>query len=236
MMIPAIYKGLYGILNSSYLRRKPIESSSLYLIDSLIDGLLDLPPSTTSLASLPSPSLISRRPLARMSAQTASFSCYEVDLILGPTPEEATAIVGLLAAYAAHPLGGGQSLPERARRCLVEELRRRAAMSHVFLALEGDGTAVGLCICFEGFSTFACAGLLNVHDVFVEERCRGRGVAPLLLETAERTARSLGMCKLTLEVLANNEPAKRAYRRSGFQNYRLSEEHGEAEFWHKPLV
>ena len=171
-----------------------------------------------------------------MSERGGAVRCYEVDLLRGPTDDEAAAIVRLLDAYASHPLGGQEPLPEHTRSRLVPELRSRAACSHVFLAVdERAGEFVGLVICFEGFSTFACRPLLNVHDVFVDERYRGMGVAAMLLQAAERTARALGMCKLTLKVLSGNEAAKRAYRKFGFEAYRLSEEHGAAEFWQKPL-
>ena len=162
--------------------------------------------------------------------------CHEVDLLSGPTEAEAAAIVRLLDAYARHPLGGAEPLPELTKSRLVAELRGRASWTHVFLATEeGTGESVGLCICFEGFSTFACRPLLNVHDVFVDERYRGLGVASMLLQAAEQPARVLGMCKLTLEVLSGNESAKRAYRKCGFDSYRLTEEHGAAEFWQKFL-
>ena len=40
--------------------------------------------------------------------------------------------------------------------------------------LWGPGVAVGLVNCIEGFSTFACRPLVNVHDVVVRESHRGR--------------------------------------------------------------
>ena len=168
----------------------------------------------------------------------AAVRCFEVDLVGGPSEAEAAAVVRLLAAYASHPLGGAEPLSPTASSRLVAELRARAAWAHVFLAVDERGPApefVGLLTSFEGFSTFACRPLLNVHDVFVDERYRGLGLAAMLLRAAERTARALGMCKLTLEVLSGNEAAKRAYRKCGFQAYRLSDEFGTAEFWQKPI-
>ena len=44
------------------------------------------------------------------------------------------------------------------------------------LAFDGDAP-VGLVNCIEGFSTFACKPLVNVHDVAVLSSHRGRGIA-----------------------------------------------------------
>lgn len=56
----------------------------------------------------------------------------------------------------------------------------------------------------------------------------------MLLEI-ESFARSLGCCKLTLEVLSGNFAAKKAYANVGFEGYELDPESGYAEFWQKKL-
>jgi len=87
----------------------------------------------------------------------------------------------------------------------------------------------------EGFSTFACKPLLNVHDIAVLSGHRRQGVAAALLAAIEALARELGCCKLTLEVLSNNLPAQAAYRKVGFHSYRLDPKAGQAMFWQKKL-
>ena len=62
-------------------------------------------------------------------------------------------------------------------------------------------TPAGVAICFEGFSTFACKPLLNIHDFCVKAEFRRRGLAMAMLMHIEIFARSIGCCKLTLEVL-----------------------------------
>jgi ribosomal protein S18 acetylase RimI-like enzyme len=42
-----------------------------------------------------------------------------------------------------------------------------------------------------------------------------------LLEAVEGKARELGCCKLTLEVMDNNDHALRAYEAAGFSRYSL---------------
>lgn len=94
---------------------------------------------------------------------------------------------------------------------------------------------VGLAICFEGFSTFECRPLLNIHDLVVVPTARRKGVCSSLLFFLEAHARSLGCCKLTLEVLEGNHPARAAYSAMGFGSYQLDPEAGVALFWQKKL-
>lgn len=126
----------------------------------------------------------------------------------------ATAIVDLVDSYAREPQGGGKSLPEPVKRRMVDVIRSLPT-SFVMLAWEGD-VAVGGAICFQGFSTFAAAPLVNVHDLSVREGYRGRGIGTGLLEAVERHAARLGCCKVTLEVREANPQAEALYRRLGY--------------------
>ena len=96
-------------------------------------------------------------------------------------------------------------------------------------------TPVGLVLCFEGFSSFLCQPLLNIHDVVVDPRFRGQGVAQQLLQEVESIARQRGCCKLTLEVLSGNLAAQSAYKKFGFAAYELDPAMGQAMFWQKYL-
>ena len=97
------------------------------------------------------------------------------------------------------------------------------------------GEPVGLVNCFEGFSTFACRPLVNVHDVVVIAAVRGQGISQKMLAKVEEIARQRGCCKITLEVLEGNEAAKGAYRKLGFSDYQLDPQMGRALFWQKAL-
>ena len=50
-----------------------------------------------------------------------------------------------------------------------------------------------------------------------------------------QTTRELGCCKLTLEVMDNNDRALRAYEAAGFGRYSLQENGSAAIFLSKPL-
>jgi ribosomal protein S18 acetylase RimI-like enzyme len=145
----------------------------------------------------------------------------------------AEATVNLLNHYSRDEMGGGHDLPQFVQENLVGELLRRRA-AHVVLAYSGQ-TPVGLVILMEGFSTFACKPLLNIHDVVVLSGFRGQGIAQKLLLKSEEIAKSLGCCKLTLEVLEGNKPAQAAYKASGFAGYELDPQMGKALFWQKKI-
>lgn len=95
--------------------------------------------------------------------------------------------------------------------------------------------AVGLVNCIEGFSTFQCKPLVNVHDVAVLASHRGRGVARQMLLKAEDIARERGAVKMTLEVLSGNASALVLYQRLGYAGYQLDPAMGTAGFMQKWL-
>jgi GNAT superfamily N-acetyltransferase len=145
----------------------------------------------------------------------------------------AAALVDLLDAYACDPAGGGTPLEAAVRAGLPAAL---AARPQAFSVLAYDGPQpVGLINCIEGFSTFACQPLVNVHDVVVLASHRGRRVAQQMFTRVEQEARARGACKLTLEVLSGNESALRSYEREGFMNYQLDPAFGHAVFLQKKL-
>lgn len=148
-------------------------------------------------------------------------------------PADAAALVALLDAYASDPAGGGEPLSDFARANLVRELAARP-QAYSVLAFDGD-QPVGLVNCIEGFSSFACKPLVNVHDVAVLASHRGRGIAEQMLALAETIARERGAVKMTLEVLSGNVPAKKLYERMGFAGYQLDPAMGTAQFMQKPL-
>jgi ribosomal protein S18 acetylase RimI-like enzyme len=148
-------------------------------------------------------------------------------------PADASALVLLMDSYARDPMGGGKALPTEVKSCLAQSM---ALMPHAFTILAfADEKAAGLINCFEGFSTFACKPLLNIHDVIVLEEYRGLGISRLMLQAVETEAKERGCCKLTLEVLEGNTVAQQAYRSFGFDDYRLDPEKGRALFWQKEL-
>ena len=143
------------------------------------------------------------------------------------------AVVELIDAYAVDPMGNGKPLSAEVRRALIPGLQQHPT-TVIFLAYQG-GKAIGIAVCFLGFSTFAARPLINIHDLAVLPEYRGQGIGRRLLEEVERKARDLGCCKLTLEVQENNHRARRAYEAVGFAQAVYEEAAGGSLFLSKPL-
>jgi GNAT superfamily N-acetyltransferase len=148
-------------------------------------------------------------------------------------PKHGQDLVDMLEVYATDLMGGGQGLLPTTKANLFESLGRLGTC-HAILAYVDEEPA-GLLISFEGFSTFVCKPLLNLHDIVVSSPFRGRGISKMLMNRAEEIARELGCCKMTLEVLSGNKVAQSAYAAFGFEGYQLDAEQGTALFWQKKI-
>jgi ribosomal protein S18 acetylase RimI-like enzyme len=159
-----------------------------------------------------------------------SIRIVEADLKL---PEHREGVLAMVDAYSMDAMGSGKPLDRDVRRRLIPGLQRHPT-TLIFLAFEGK-QPVGVAVCFIGFSTFAAEPLVNIHDCLVLPAFRGKSVGRRLLEAVEGKARELGCCKLTLEVMDNNDRALRAYKGAGFVRYSLQKDAGTAIFLSKPL-
>jgi ribosomal protein S18 acetylase RimI-like enzyme len=148
-------------------------------------------------------------------------------------PRDADDVVALLDAYARDPMGGGEPLAEEVKVRLPGDL---AANPQAFSLLARlDDQAVGLANCFMGYSTFAAAPLVNIHDLAVLPGHRDAGIGKALMAAIEAEALKRGACKVTLEVLSGN-PARHLYERQGYGDYQLDPATGHALFWQKRLT
>ena len=146
----------------------------------------------------------------------------------------AEAVVTLLDAYANDPLGGGEPLPVFAKDNLISALKE---VPNAFSVLcYAEDKPVGLANCFQGFSTFACRPLINIHDLMVLPEARRNGASQALLMFVEQIARERRCCKATLEVLDGNDKARNAYEKYGFKDYALGDEYGSGRLMQKSLL
>ena len=172
-------------------------------------------------------------------------------------------LVDLLDGYAKDPLGGSEPLGQEVKEHLVNRLSK---LPHAFSFIayycnnnntnddDADEDAVvssssssheqeqelepaGLINCFEGFSTFAAKPLVNIHDVYVKNEFRKKGISQALLKAVDDEARLRGCCKVTLECLSKNDVAINAYKKGGFRSYELGDPsvNGVAIFMEKKL-
>jgi ribosomal protein S18 acetylase RimI-like enzyme len=157
----------------------------------------------------------------------------EIRLVDWQKANESQAVVEVLDSYASHMVGGGVPLSATVRANLSAELAKRPQA--IVLLAWSEGQAVGLVIAFEGFSTFVCKPLINIHDLAVLPKFQCRGVGKALMAAVEAEAVRRGCCKLTLEVLENNTHARKLYDAVGFASYQLDPATGRALFLEKKL-
>ena len=98
-------------------------------------------------------------------------------------PDHGRQVLAMLNEYASGPMGGNTPLPAHAQANLIPELACRPTVRALLARI--DGQAAGVAIYVEGFSTFACRPLLNLHDLAVSPRFQGQGVGKALLLDAE---------------------------------------------------
>jgi len=158
------------------------------------------------------------------------FTIVEADL---NNAMHADAYLALMSHYACDPMGGGEDLSDFAKQNLVSTLLKRSDV--VILLIFKDDQPAALLTAIEGFSTFSCKPLFNIHDVTVFKAFRGQGLTTMLFSEIEKIAKQRDYCKITLEVLSGNEIAKNAYTKQGYSDYQLDPEHGSAIFWTKVL-
>lgn len=140
------------------------------------------------------------------------------------------AVVHLVASFEQEE--DGQDTPWPIREGLGPHLRRRA--SFVLLA-EVDGHAVGMLIAQRNLASFRAVDSCNIHDVYVTENARGRGIARSLMTLAEDHASALGCGRMTLEVNAGNTAGLALYRSLGYDVPEGDLPTGATLFVRKPL-
>jgi GNAT superfamily N-acetyltransferase len=128
--------------------------------------------------------------------------------------DDQDAVRTLVNAYAADSMGLGRALPSEIQSRLVRDLADNSSALQ-FIAWQ-YGSAAGIAVCFLAYSTFMARPLVNIHDLYVREEHRRRGIAARLLDTVESHAASIGCCKITLEVRHDNHVAQSLYQRKGF--------------------
>ena len=142
-------------------------------------------------------------------------------------------ILEMTLEYAKDAMGNDSSLPEEVQNRLIKGLKE-IPTANIFLAYLGE-QPIGIATCFMGYSTFNARPLLNIHDFGIIPEFRKRGVSRLLLVAIEEKAKRLGCCKITLEVMENNDRAKKVYKSAGFSPAIGGREKGKLLFYSKQI-
>lgn len=143
-------------------------------------------------------------------------------------PLHCTKLCDLVNEYITHPMGGGEPLTNRQKLHLVDGLESHPRSIVLFVLYEGE--IAGMTNAFLNFSTFKCRPMINIHDVFVSENYRRKGLGRKLMQGMEEIARNLNCAKITLEVRKDNVVAQQLYHSLGFD-----EGSDPMHFWSKQL-
>lgn len=80
--------------------------------------------------------------------------------------------------------------------------------------LELENSIEGIALVYTRYSTWK-GEVLHLEDLIVSERCRGKGLGTLLLDTVVMHSKQLGVKRVCWEVLDWNEPAIKFYESKG---------------------
>lgn len=86
----------------------------------------------------------------------------------------------------------------------------------IFVAENENGDFAGYVVVGETKNMFSPSGYGFIYDIFVEEQFRRKGIASMLLKSAEDYCITKGLDIVKLEVAANNPVALKLYERTGF--------------------
>jgi GNAT superfamily N-acetyltransferase len=103
-----------------------------------------------------------------------------------------------------------KATPEQIGAALFGAHPRAAA-----LVADVDGKLVGIATFFETFSTFLAEPCLWLDDLFVDSKCRSRGVGRLMLVELARIAVQRGAKRIDWTVAASNVRGQQFYERAG---------------------
>lgn len=88
----------------------------------------------------------------------------------------------------------------------------------IFIARESEGnTMIGFTQLFPTFSSVILKKSFLLNDLFVAQAYRGRGVAELLLQAAEKYALQTNAGVIKLATALDNKVAQRLYERNGYK-------------------
>jgi ribosomal protein S18 acetylase RimI-like enzyme len=115
---------------------------------------------------------------------------------------------------------GSHLLPDKNREQIRETIVRHIVSNTLFVARD-DGIVGFVMFTIEtaGYRQDQVRGL--IENIYVDPEYRDAGLGGRLLETAETELIERGADTVALEVLADNENARRFYRRHGYEPHRV---------------
>lgn len=142
-----------------------------------------------------------------------------------PDPAEVDRIADCWVELARGQRAHGSHLAADANRTRAREAVAGHLAADGVLVARDAGTIVGFVtygLATGAYESDATRGM--VHNVWVDPERRGGGVGAALLARAEADLADRGADVVALEVMADNEDARRFYRREGYRAHRVEME------------
>ena len=143
-----------------------------------------------------------------------------------PEPETLDTLVELWVALADEQRDHGSRLLAGENRDQIREaMARHLVTGGVLVAVDGANELLGFVMFGPETGVYATdrdRGI--VHNIYVRPDRRGEGVGTRLLETAEAMLDEQGVDVVSLEVMADNDAARRFYDRNGYRPHRITME------------
>jgi Acetyltransferases len=130
-------------------------------------------------------------------------------------PAHLNALASLLNHYMTDPMGDAEPLDKLQQLHLIDGLANHPSSFVLFITYSDE--IAGLATCFINFSTFKAKSYINLHDIIINTKFRGKGLGKLLLQKLISISEERKYCKLTLEVREDNKVAQSLYRELGFK-------------------
>lgn len=131
-------------------------------------------------------------------------------------PEHLTSLAEMVNEYMRDPMGDALPLDKVQQLRLVDGLANHPNALCLFVLCDGD--IAGVSTCFINFSTFMVKSYLYVHDLFIREKYRSKGLGKELLQKLIEISKERDYCKVTLEVREDNRVALHLYKKLGFMD------------------
>lgn len=122
----------------------------------------------------------------------------------------------VLENYKTGEMGDGIPYSESEKARLTTQFIVHANVM-AFLLYSG-GEIAGGSVCFKSFSTFNTDNIINIHDLCVIDKFRGKGFGRALTEHIVQIGREQLCSRITLEVQVKNGIAQSLYKKFGFED------------------
>jgi len=101
-------------------------------------------------------------------------------------------------------------------KCFLKE-RMKTGSSVIYLALDGNGRAVGFMQLYPLFCSVAATPIWVLYDLYVDASVRRHGIGKQLMNQARELAKSTGASRIDLETAVDNINAQALYETLGYE-------------------